>query len=298
MSNEDLQELKRDKNLFVKKASLLFMFLCFVIISFWCIIQIKESVVVHHKPLIQRLLQPEFSPTNGCLPQKQDRALSLSLLAAMQVQDVLRSNKQPYEVFYILMLEKLKGMGVRDPTLSLKRGGQVGSDWIQYVAQRMYESGCDECSATVSVMGSIAAQEVIKAITHMYMPASQFFLFESLDSIALNESYSGTSKRRRSSRRRDGHIYDPEVLEELARMKVFIVGSGAIGCELLKTFGLIGVGEGENGVKSNSFVAASVDDFIERNSLWDELHLTNGGIIVTDNDHIERSNLNRQLLFR
>lgn len=49
----------------------------------------------------------------------------------------------------------------------------------------------------------------------------------------------------------------------------FKVGAGAIGCELLKNFALIGLGAGEEG------------------------HIT-----VTDMDYIERSNLNRQFLFR
>lgn len=47
------------------------------------------------------------------------------------------------------------------------------------------------------------------------------------------------------------------------------VGAGAIGCELLKNFALIGLGAGEDG------------------------HIT-----VTDMDFIEKSNLNRQFLFR
>lgn len=47
------------------------------------------------------------------------------------------------------------------------------------------------------------------------------------------------------------------------------VGAGAIGCELLKNFALIGLGAGDEG------------------------HIT-----VTDMDFIEKSNLNRQFLFR
>lgn len=50
---------------------------------------------------------------------------------------------------------------------------------------------------------------------------------------------------------------------------LFQVGAGAIGCELLKNFALIGLGAGDEG------------------------HIT-----VTDMDLIEKSNLNRQFLFR
>lgn len=53
------------------------------------------------------------------------------------------------------------------------------------------------------------------------------------------------------------------------RFVIFKVGAGAIGCELLKNFALMGLGAGEGG------------------------HIT-----VTDMDYIEKSNLNRQFLFR
>lgn len=49
---------------------------------------------------------------------------------------------------------------------------------------------------------------------------------------------------------------------------LFQVGAGAIGCELLKNFAMIGLAGGE------------------------------GEVIVTDMDTIEKSNLNRQFLFR
>jgi len=48
-----------------------------------------------------------------------------------------------------------------------------------------------------------------------------------------------------------------------------MVGSGAIGCELLKNYAMIGLGSG-----------------------------TKGRIVLTDPDVIENSNLNRQFLFR
>ena len=52
-------------------------------------------------------------------------------------------------------------------------------------------------------------------------------------------------------------------------LKTFQVGSGAIGCEMLKNFAMIGLG-------------ASPE----------------GKVYVTDMDIIEKSNLNRQFLFR
>uniref|UniRef100_A0A665WRI0 E1 ubiquitin-activating enzyme n=1 Tax=Echeneis naucrates TaxID=173247 RepID=A0A665WRI0_ECHNA len=57
---------------------------------------------------------------------------------------------------------------------------------------------------------------------------------------------------------------------ELHKLKVFMVGCGAIGCEMLKNFALLGVG----------------------------LAKSSGEVCITDPDLIEKSNLNRQFLFR
>lgn len=55
-----------------------------------------------------------------------------------------------------------------------------------------------------------------------------------------------------------------------------MVGAGAIGCELLKNYAMLGVGTG----KANA------------------TQKTAGQIVLTDPDIIEVSNLNRQFLFR
>lgn len=54
-----------------------------------------------------------------------------------------------------------------------------------------------------------------------------------------------------------------------------MVGCGAIGCELLKNFAMISLGTGN-----------------------DESTGKKGLLTITDPDHIETSNLNRQFLFR
>ena len=99
-----------------------------------------------------------------------------------------------------------------------------------------------------------------------------------------------------------------------------MVGSGAIGCELLKTFALmgvgvgrkekteVGVGEGENkavGVEEGENKAVGVEEgenkgvgedntiISDESSLWKGLD--HGGVVLADMDHIERSNLNRSV---
>lgn len=119
-----------------------------------------------------------------------------------------------------------------------------------------------------SVIGSIVAQEAIKACSHKFRPIKQWLYFDSLNSLSevdltpedcvpLNSRYDNQIK-----------VFGREFQEKLSNQNWFIVGSGAIGCELLKNFALIGLATGE------------------------------GKITITDMDTIERSNLNRQFLFR
>lgn len=65
-------------------------------------------------------------------------------------------------------------------------------------------------------------------------------------------------------------------MQELSYCRLFMVGAGAIGCELLKNYAMLGVGTGKK----------------------DKEHEKAGSIVLTDPDIIETSNLNRQFLFR
>jgi molybdopterin/thiamine biosynthesis adenylyltransferase len=98
-------------------------------------------------------------------------------------------------------------------------------------------------------MGALIASEVIKGITSKYLPSNQTMELE----------YSGEIS----------FLPSNQTMEKLANLKCFIVGSGAIGCELLK-----------NLVAINT--STSTDSYIK----------------ITDPDHIEVSNLSRQFLFR
>ena len=97
----------------------------------------------------------------------------------------------------------------------------------------------NENIAVVSIMGSIAASETIKLISNKYTPISQFFDWS-------EDGLSGLYK------------------DKLEDSSWLVVGSGAIGCELLKNLAYLNVKK----------------------------------IKITDPDTIEKSNLSRQFLFR
>uniref|UniRef100_A0A8C7JIC3 Ubiquitin like modifier activating enzyme 6 n=1 Tax=Oncorhynchus kisutch TaxID=8019 RepID=A0A8C7JIC3_ONCKI len=114
-----------------------------------------------------------------------------------------------------------------------------------------------------AAVGGIASQEVLKALTGKFAPLQQWV--------------GQPTEVRRSDWLFGGDRYDglracigETMCLELHKLRVFMVGCGAIGCEMLKNFALLGVG----------------------------LAKSSGEVCVTDPDLIEKSNLNRQFLFR
>lgn len=124
---------------------------------------------------------------------------------------------------------------------------------------------CRTCSGKFcpvdSIFGSIVAQEVIKAISKKFTPIKQWLYLDFSDIIPENVDIdtSPTSSRYESQIA----IFGKDFQQKLSNANIFIVGAGAIGCELLKNLALMGVGT----------------------------------LQITDMDIIEKSNLNRQFLF-
>uniref|UniRef100_A0A183CG16 E1 ubiquitin-activating enzyme n=1 Tax=Globodera pallida TaxID=36090 RepID=A0A183CG16_GLOPA len=126
-----------------------------------------------------------------------------------------------------------------------------------------------------SVIGGFVAQEAMKAVTHHTTPLKQFLYTSSLE--ALPGAYSSFDADKLEladcvprNTRYDGQaaVFGWKFQKALQQQKWFIVGAGAIGCELLKNLAMIGVACGEG-----------------------------GSLKITDPDTIEVSNLNRQFLF-
>ncbi|PWY72201.1 ubiquitin-activating enzyme E1 [Aspergillus sclerotioniger CBS 115572] len=121
-----------------------------------------------------------------------------------------------------------------------------------------------------ALFGGIAAQEVLKAVSGKFNPVQQWLYFDSLESLPTSITRSEEACKPLGSRY-DGQIavFGKEFQDKIANITQFLVGSGAIGCETLKNWAMMGLGTGPK-----------------------------GKIIVTDMDQIEKSNLNRQFLFR
>ncbi|XP_053551798.1 ubiquitin-like modifier-activating enzyme 1 [Bombina bombina] len=122
-------------------------------------------------------------------------------------------------------------------------------------------------------IGGLAAQEAMKACTGKFMPVMQWLYFDALECLPEENVDVVLTEEKCSPRnsRYDGQtaVFGTDLQEKLGKQKYFLVGAGAIGCELLKNFAMIGLAARDG-----------------------------GEITVTDMDTIEKSNLNRQFLFR
>jgi ubiquitin-activating enzyme E1 len=118
-------------------------------------------------------------------------------------------------------------------------------------------------------LGGFVAQEAQKATTQKFTPIQQWFHFESLSSLP-DEQLSEEDCQVTGSRY-DGQIvvFGKKLQKIIENQKIFLVGAGALGCEFLKNFAMMGACCGPR-----------------------------GKLIVTDLDSIENSNLSRQFLFR
>ncbi|KAK2076935.1 hypothetical protein QBZ16_005163 [Prototheca wickerhamii] len=128
-----------------------------------------------------------------------------------------------------------------------------------------------------AMIGGVVGQEVVKAASGKFTPLHQWLYFDSVESVpekgeeAESDAAAVEAAAAAAGRYADQVlVFGPEVQRQLGAARVFLVGAGALGCELLKNFALMGVATEQAG----------------------------GSLTVTDDDTIEKSNLSRQFLFR
>jgi ubiquitin-activating enzyme E1 len=153
-----------------------------------------------------------------------------------------QGNRQELLHNYCLLVDKFLNLYTRLPTFSdfemmCKLAKIYHIEFDEELTKKILKIGIKQIAPIISIIGGIASQEVLKAVTGKCVPINQFLYYDISDIDMFNGVNENTS--------------------------VFVVGAGAIGCELLKNLAMIGV----------------------------------KNIIVTDMDIIEKSNLNRQFLF-
>jgi ubiquitin-activating enzyme E1 len=163
------------------------------------------------------------------------------------------------EIVETARTEHTKGKADKDSWI------QNCQDFDENVVMNVARWARSEISPMCAFLGGVVAQEVVK-YTGKYTPISQWLWFDFFETVAAI----GEPDRTPMGTRYDDQvaIYGREIQKKLSDLNVFMIGAGALGCEFLKDFALMGI-------STNA-----------------------GSVTVTDNDNIEVSNLNRQFLFR
>ncbi|UZJ54373.1 hypothetical protein CBS101457_003693 [Exobasidium rhododendri] len=151
-----------------------------------------------------------------------------------------------------------------------KQSGEDG-EVIEKIVKELSFQSTGDLSPMVAFLGGFVAQEALKACSGKFHPLVQHLYFDSLESLPSSVPSLPESEFAPSGSRYDGQVavFGRSFQEKIANARQFLVGSGAIGCEMLKNWSMMGLASGPS-----------------------------GSIHVTDMDSIEKSNLNRQFLFR
>ena len=151
---------------------------------------------------------------------------------------------------------------------------QMGNDASRRICHQLAMGARGQLSPVAAAVGGIVGQEVLKACSAKFMPLKQWCYFDAIECLPdgtawplAAEEYAPTNTRY------DGQIavFGRTFQKKLQDLSLFLVGAGAIGCEMLKNWSLMGV--------ATSSTTSSL-------------------VHITDMDTIEKSNLNRQFLFR
>ena len=90
------------------------------------------------------------------------------------------------------------------------------------------------------IIGNILAHEVIK-VTHKYMPLEEELVFD-FSALRSNRLYATKGLYQDIN-----SILDKDLIKKLKKLKVFLIGCGALGCEISKNLAMMGVGTANSG---------------------------------------------------
>lgn len=224
--------------------------------------QVKMPKVIGFKPLADSLKQPEHLISDFA---KFDRPASLhagwqALSAFWESKGRLPRPRNAEDAAEVVASAKQL----------FKAAGEEG-ELAEKVVQELAFQATGDLSPMVAFIGGFVAQEALKACSGKFHPLVQHLYVDSLESLPDSVPKLAESEFAPVGSRYDGQIavFGKTFHEKLTNVRQFLVGSGAIGCEMLKNWSMMGIASGPK-----------------------------GAIDVTDMDQIEKSNLNRQFLFR
>ncbi|KAI0265111.1 ubiquitin activating enzyme [Gloeopeniophorella convolvens] len=216
--------------------------------------QVKMPKILEFKSLRESLKNPDFWITDFA---KFDRPATLH--AGFQALWQFHAEQQRFP----------RPRNAEDAAALVSLAKKLEADADEKVLTELSYQAVGNVAPVNAVIGGLVAQEVLKACSAKFHPVLQFTYFDSLES--LPSTLPSEADCQPTGSRYDGQVvvFGKAFQDKIFNHRQFLVGAGAIGCEMLKNWSMIGLGTGQK-----------------------------GSIYVTDLDTIEKSNLNRQFLFR
>eukprot|EP01027_Heterolobosea_sp_BB2_P016112 GEZU01022976.1.p1 GENE.GEZU01022976.1~~GEZU01022976.1.p1 ORF type:complete len:864 (+),score=253.78 GEZU01022976.1:81-2672(+) len=240
--------------------------------------QIKQGKTIHFASLADNLANPRLMDPYDFAKFDNNNQLHIAFQALAQFIDLRRSqsvdagsersylprprNEQDATEFIRIAAKIHNSLPVDHPCKSSDLNTQL---------MRTFAYTCaGQLNPMAAYLGGIAAQEVQKACTSKFHPINQWLYFDAIEALPTQQPPTEEECQPRNCRY-DGQIavFGAVFQHRIENLKYFLVGAGALGCEYLKNFAMMGLGCGDD-----------------------------GKVIVTDMDSIELSNLSRQFLFR
>ena len=224
--------------------------------------QVKMPKVVNFQPLSEQMKKPELLMSDFA---KFDRPQQLHLgfqalhEFASKHHGVLPRPHSDEDAAEVLTLAQ-----------ALASNGDEKIELDEKLLRELSYQARGDLAPMAAFFGGLAAQEVLKSVSGKFHPIVQWLYFDSLESLPSSVKRSEELCAPMNNRY-DGQVavFGREFQSKIANINEFLVGAGAIGCEMLKNWAMIGLATGAK-----------------------------GKISVADMDQIEKSNLNRQFLFR
>ncbi|EGO01702.1 hypothetical protein SERLA73DRAFT_103641 [Serpula lacrymans var. lacrymans S7.3] len=216
--------------------------------------QVKMPKIIEFKSLRESIQSPELFITD---------------FAKFERPSSLHAGFQALSEFRAQYKRLPRPRNAEDATQIVALAKKLDAEIDEKVITELSYQASGDLSPIVAVIGGFVAQEVLKACSAKFHPTVQHLYFDSLESLP---SVLPTEQDCQPVESRyDGQIavFGKAFQDKIANHRQFLVGSGAIGCEMLKNWSMLGLASGPQGI-----------------------------IHVTDLDTIEKSNLNRQFLFR
>ncbi|XP_062987473.1 ubiquitin-like modifier-activating enzyme 6 [Elgaria multicarinata webbii] len=225
-------------------------------------VQIKTPKIFHFEQLGKQLINPTCLIADFSKPEAPLQT-HIAMLALNQFQENFA--RMP-NIGCLQDAEEMLKIAL-SVSKTLEGKPQVNEDIVKWLSRMARAS----FAPLTAALGGVASQEVLKAVTGKFSPLQQWLYIDALELVTFLENATVEEFLPRGDR------YDAlracigdRLCQKLHSLNVFLVGCGAIGCEMLKNFALLGVGSGQE----------------------------KGMVTITDPDLIEKSNLNRQFLFR